>query len=260
MKAIITGASGTVGRALHERLRAAGHEVVAWDRSRVPVDVYAPMESFVRSEAPDVLFHLAIASRPTGRDGEGALVNHHWPSELGWITARAGVRFVFTSTAMVFTNDAVGPFRVDSPPDAGDGYGGEKRRTEARVFHQNPDARVVRLGWQIGAEPGTNTMVDFLDRSQRERGVVRASDRWLPACSFLEDTADALMRVAAMPAGLYHLDANGEGHSFHAIACALNALRGHPWRIEPTHDFIYDQRLLDDRLPVTSLRSRLPSL
>ena len=90
--------------------------------------------------------------------------------------------------------------------------------------------------------------------------VERAEDIQLPACSFLEDTADALMRVAAMPAGLYHLDANGEGRSFHAIACALNALRGDPWRIELTHDFVCDQRLLDDHLTVSPLRSRLLSL
>lgn len=25
----------------------------------------------------------------------------------------------------------------------------------------NPDARIVRLGWQIGREPGSNNMVDF---------------------------------------------------------------------------------------------------
>ncbi len=44
MKALLTGASGTVGRALTAHLRASGHEVVAWDRAAAPPDDYAAME------------------------------------------------------------------------------------------------------------------------------------------------------------------------------------------------------------------------
>jgi len=73
--------------------------VIAWDRARVPIDRYAPMEAFVAEARPDVVFHLAIASQPTGRDGESWLVNYEWSSELAWITRMQGVRFVFASTA-----------------------------------------------------------------------------------------------------------------------------------------------------------------
>ncbi|HEY0096318.1 MAG TPA: NAD-dependent epimerase/dehydratase family protein, partial [Archangium sp.] len=75
MKAIVTGAHGTVGSRLCEYLRRQGAEVVGWDRDRVPVDDYWAMEGFVRSVAPDALFHLATASRPTGRPNESWLVN-----------------------------------------------------------------------------------------------------------------------------------------------------------------------------------------
>ena len=90
MKAIITGARGTVGSALSNHLTVKGHQIVGWDRGAVPIDRYQPMEDFVRQERPDVLFHLAIASRSTGVTNESWLVNYEWASELAWITGQLG--------------------------------------------------------------------------------------------------------------------------------------------------------------------------
>lgn len=259
MKAIVTGASGTLGRALTERLLGRGGHVVPWVRSDVPIDRYEAMEAFLRREAPDVVFHLAVASQPTGREGEGWLVTYEWSRELAWACRVAGVAFVFTSTALVFSNDAKGPFTVASAPDAKEGYGHEKREAERIVRSQYPDARIVRLGWQMGRDPGANTMEDFLARRWQDEGVVRASTRWLPACAFLEDTADALLQVLELPPGLYHADSN-RGWTFHAIATALAASRGDGRPVLATEDFVYDQRLRDDRLVLPPLNERLPSL
>jgi dTDP-4-dehydrorhamnose reductase len=259
MRALITGARGTVGSALTAALERAGHTAIAWDRSRVPIDDYHAMEDFVRQAAPDLIFHLAIASQPTGREHESWLVNHDWASELAWIARVFGIGLVFTSTVMVFSNQNQGPFTGESVPDASEGYGFEKRCAENRVRYQNPDARIVRLGWQIGAAPGSNNMIDHLATQQREHGQVRASTRWYPAASFLDDTAAALIRIASMPADLYMLDANSSW-TFYDIACALGRRHGNPWNITPTDDFVYDQRMRDPRLPVPSLAERLPEL
>jgi dTDP-4-dehydrorhamnose reductase len=259
LRVLVTGAKGTVGARLCAHLQRQGVEVHAWERALVPVDDYWRMEAFVREVAPDVLFHLAIASRPTGRPGESWLVNYEWPSELAWITRQLGVAFVFTSTAMVFSDDARGPFTVDASPDAREGYGHEKRRAEERVLHQNPAARVVRLGWQIDDRPGGNTMTAALERQMQEQGVIRASRRWYPACSFLDDTVTALERAFAAPPGLYMIDANERWTQFE-IASALGTRLGGRWHVEPTEDFVYDQRLLDARLGAPSLKERLPSL
>jgi dTDP-4-dehydrorhamnose reductase len=217
------------------------------------------MEAFVRESAPDALFHLAIASQPTGRPGESWLVNYEWTSELAWITRKLGVRFVFTSTAMVFSDDARGPFTAETPPDAKEGYGYEKRRAEERVFHQNPEARVVRLGWQMDDRPEGNTMTAALEAEMRTNGVVRASARWYPACSFLDDTVAALERAANEPPGIYMVDSNERWTHFE-IASTLSAQLGGRFRVEPTDAFVYDQRFCDGRLGVPSLNVRLPGL
>jgi dTDP-4-dehydrorhamnose reductase len=259
MKAIITGASGAVGSALSHYLTEQGHTAIAWNRAETPIDDYAAMETYLRHHQPDVLFHLAVATQSTGRENEAWAVTYEWTSELAWLCRQLNIRFVFTSTVMVYTNDAIGPFTPATLPDAPEGYGYEKIQAEARTFAQNPSAVVARLGWQIGNAPGTNNMVDFLERQQAEQGEIRASRKWLPACSFVQDSAAALTALATFPAGLYLVNSNTQW-SFYDIVVALNALHGNRWNVVPDDAFVYDQRMLDERVPIASLDERLPAL
>jgi dTDP-4-dehydrorhamnose reductase len=259
MQAIITGARGTVGSALCKMLDAQGHTAIPWDRSLIPIDNYAAMETFVRESRADALFHLAIASQSTGRANEGWLVNIHWTSELAWICRQLGVRFIFSSTVMVFTDAAMGPFTPESIPDAREGYGYEKLQAEERVRQQNPDAVIARLGWQIGDAPGSNNMVDFLERQMQTEGTIRASQHWYPACSLVGDTAAGLIRLASAAPGTYLLDSNRRW-SFAAIVQALNAHHGNRWQVTVTDDFVYDQRMLDARVGMPGLDARLVGL
>jgi dTDP-4-dehydrorhamnose reductase len=258
MRALITGANGTVGHALHAHLRELDAEVVTWDRAAVPIDDYAAMEAFVRASGATVVFHLAIASQPTGRHDESWLVNYHWTSELAWICRTLGIRFLFASTAMVFSNQAIGPFSRDSVADAADGYGYEKRMAEARVAHQCPDAVVARLGWQIG-ERGGNTMQRYFERHMAEHAEIRASTRWLPACAFVEDTVKALVALVWASPGTYMIDGN-QHWTFFEIATALAVGRDPAWNVVACEDFVFDQRMIDERVPLPSLRTRLPHL
>ncbi len=258
-RVLVTGANGTVGTAFRHCAVAHGAEVVAWDRAAVPIDCYQAMEDFVRAVHPDAVVHLAVASQSTGRPNESWLVNYEWTSELAWIARILGVRFIFTSSIMVFSDAGRGPFSLESQPDAAEGYGYEKRMAELRVFHQNPDARVARIGWQIGERAGSNNMIDFFERQMREHGQINAGTRWLPACSFLPDTVEALWNALLHPPGLYLVDSNARWNFFE-IATALNRHQGGPWKIVPTQDFVYDQRMRDNRLKVPALNKRLPDL
>ena len=255
MKALVTGINGAVGVALKKQLLAGGHNLWNWDRTAVPLLDLTAAEKFLQHIKPDVLFHLAIASYPTGLENEGRLVNVEWPTQLAQLCHQRHIRFVFTSSVMVFTDDAPGPFTPDSEPDAREGYGYEKLIAEQPVRAANPEAGIARLGWQIGDAPGSNNMIDFLAKQE----VVRASEKWFPACSFLADTAVALQNLAHATPDLYLLDSNGRWN-FYQIATALNDLHGNQWRIEKTADFIYDQRMRDPRANMPLLDKRLPSL
>lgn len=260
MHVLVTGLNGTVGSALRNLLESQGHRVTGWDRNRVGIENYQQMEDFVKLTAPDILFHLAIASRSTGRLNEGWNVNYEWTSELAWICRVLSVKFVFTSTAMVFSDMAHGPFTPESVPDAPNGYGYEKRMAEGRVLYQNPEARILRLGWQIGELAGSNNMVDFLEKKHLEEWKILASTKWMPACSFLQDTASALWNLALeQNPGIYMADSN-RSWTFYQIAQALSLRHGGRWKVEPTEDFVFDQRMLDGRISLPPLEDRLPEL
>ena len=263
-RALVTGAHGTLGAVLMERLREAGAQPVAWDRARVGVQDYAVMEAFARQVQPQVIFHLAIPSQPDpGGQDQGWQVHVRWTHELAWIARVIGARFVFASTAMVYSSGQPGPLWPSTTPDATRGYGLQKLQAEQVTRAQNPDAVIARLGWQISRVqqpwPG-NTMIAQL-QAQHERGEpILASARWRPACSFLEDSADALLELSRAEAGIYHVDSNAAGHSFEQIARALSARFELGWRVQPTSEPEQDQRLLDGRLSLPALAQRLPAL
>ena len=102
MKIAVTGSHGTLGAALVPHLTSAGHDVVRWDRSKVPITDYWAMEEFLRSQGIQALFHLAVPSKPTGTPNESWTVNYQWTSELAWICKELGIVFVYVSTVMVF--------------------------------------------------------------------------------------------------------------------------------------------------------------
>ena len=259
MKTLITGANGTVGRALTAHLESLGHSWIGWNRGEVAIDSYHDMEAFVRECDPDAIFHLAICTTPTGKENENWLVNFQWPSELAWISRILSIPFVFTSSVMVFAADQQGPFAPSDTPLSEEDYGMIKHHAEQKVLSQNPNAHIARLGWQIGDAPGSNNMIDYLHNKHEAGGEIRASRLWFPACSFIQDTAATLVSLLDMPRGLYQLDEN-HGWSFAQIARALKEQHGAAWNIVETEEFSQDQRMLEQHLVMPSLRERLPGL
>jgi len=255
-RALVTGASGTIGSALCDKLREQQWEVFIWDRKQVPINDYYKMENFIKLTRPDVLFHLAYSPDPN----QSWFVNYEWSSELAWITKILNIKFILASTNLVFKNSTQGPYTRESIPDADQGYGFEKRKTEERVLFQNPASIIARLGWQIRKQVGTNNMIDFFKRKIQSEGIIRASTKWLPACSFLEDTSSKLIELATVfPPGIFMLDSN-ECWNLYEIAVALNEEFSFGWKIEATDDYVFDSRMIDERIKMISLKERLPQL
>lgn len=261
MRVLMTGFNGTVGTAVGEALRRRGDEGVGWDRGQALPGDEAAARALIDRVRPDAVMHLAVASVGTGVADEGRLVAERWTGVLAREAAARGIRFLYSSTAMVFTNEARGPFTVESVPDAREGYGADKLAGERAAREANADAIIARLGWQIGDAAGSNNVVDFLEKRMREDGVVRASRLWKPAMSFLEDTAAALLWLLDQSGDVYLVDGNRAGHSFYDIARALSAERhGGRFAVEADDSFVYDQRMIDERVPVVQLGERLGSL
>lgn len=242
---LITGLTGTVAPALRATLEAAGRACSGWDRTAVPPEDAGAVRAHLDALDPAAVCHLALGAES-------------WAGELAaWCAAR-GRPFLFTSTAMVFDHQPDGPHRPGDERTTRDEYGRYKVRCEDLVRARHPGAIVARIGWQIGGEQGGNHMLAAL-RARAAEGPIRASTRWIPATSFLPDTAAALSALLrAGQGGTFHVDGNAQdGWDWHRIVLALRARSGADWTVEPCQDYVHDQRLLDERVSVAPLSARL---
>lgn len=248
MKLLVTGLNGTLAPRLAEAARAAGHEVVGWDRAAVNPDDEAASAAWLAGLQPDAVAHLGMGSARFA----------------GFLAARCE-RFVFTSTAMVFGDAPDGPHDVAHERTAKDDYGRYKIACEDAIRAASATAAIARIGWQIDPTQPGNNMLMALDDWQRRAGRVAASRQWTPACSFMADTAAVLLALIEQPQpGVHHLDSNAqEAWRFDELARALAAAHGRDWRVEATDDYGHDQRLVGgtSRLPpLSSWLGRAPGV
>jgi dTDP-4-dehydrorhamnose reductase len=251
MKLLITGMHGTLAPRLAAAARAQGHQILAWDRRRIDPQDATAGRAWLDTEQPDAIAHLAMG---------GA----QWAADLAGWAAEWTRPFLFTSTAMVFDHLPDGPHRPLDARTARDDYGRYKIACEDAVLAANAAASVARIGWQIAGDARGNNMLAALDQWQARDGKVAASRAWIPACSFMEDTAAALLHLLLQRpvAGFIHLDSNArEGHSFDRIAAALRQrFARDQWNIEVNEDYRHDQRLVGGGVPMPDLSERLPAL
>lgn len=244
MKAILTGMNGTVAPVVAHTLQQHGIEPVAWDRSKVSTTDESEMRQFIESIRPDYFLHI----------GMGPV---EWAETLARLCGEYKIPFLFTSTVSVFSDHVTGPITPDTPPDAEDEYGSYKRSCEQAIARVNPGAQIVRLGWQIGNQAGSNNMLDYFENEMSQKGVITASEHWYPSCSFLEDTAEALFTILTKRGpGLYQLNGN-TSHSLYKIAVALSELHDFAWRIERSNEPKRDNRMIDTNVTIQPINKRL---
>lgn len=251
MRLLITGLNGTLAPKLATAAQAAGDVISGWDRRAVdPADGDA-VQRWLDATAPDAIAHLAM--------GDAA-----WAARLAAHAVERAVPLVFTSTAMVFDCEPDGPHRVGDARTARDDYGRMKIACEDAVLAANASACIARIGWQIDADPATNArgnqMLAALDDWQRRDGCIAASRRWIPACSFLQDTAAALLvLLRERQAGVVHLDGNADDAlTFDAVARGLARRFGRAgWKVVANDGYVHDQRLPDAARRMPSLSERL---
>jgi dTDP-4-dehydrorhamnose reductase len=249
MHLLITGLSGTLAPRLERRALERGWRVSGWDRRSIAADDSPAAQAALEALAPDAVAHLANGSVP-------------WAGLLARHAAVRGRPFVFTSTAMVFDARPDGPHGVQDARNAKDDYGRGKSACEDAVRAAHPGASIARLGWQIDPEAAGNNMLAELDRWQARDGRVLASHHWVPACSFMDDTCEALCSLLEAPVpGVHHLDSNAnDAWKFDRLAVALKHRFERAWNVVPDESdgaYRHDQRLVGGSVRLAPLSSRL---
>lgn len=205
MKALITGASGQLGRAL----RATAPEdavVVPLTHAVLDIGDAAAVRVIMDQERPNLVLNAAAYTAVDTAESERETafrVNAEAPSHLVTAAVAVGAAFVHVSTDFVFDGTQATPYRPQDAANPLSVYGASKRAGEEAVLHAHPGALVVRTAWVYAAE-GQNFAKTML-RLLREGGTVGVVTDQIGTPTHAVSLARALWALTAAGAtGLHH--------------------------------------------------------
>ena len=215
MRALVVGASGQVGGALMQALRARGHEATgtyggnpvegAW-----PLDIRdeAAVEHAVMFVKPDwILCPAALSFVDYCEDhrDEAFAINRDGPMHLARMGQRLGAAFVFYSSDYVFDGRG-GPFTEEHPPHPLGVYGQSKWEAEQALLGAIPRTLVLRTSVVYGPERQQKNHVYQLIRAGREGRAFKLAADQRVSPSYNPDVAAASIELVERGlTGTYHV-------------------------------------------------------
>jgi dTDP-4-dehydrorhamnose reductase len=234
MKVLVTGAAGMLAHELVPVLGAAGHEVVALDRSALDISDAAAVRRQVVRSAPDVVVQCAAytAVDAAESDAEAAFhVNAEATRYVGEACHEVGALFVFPSTDYVFRGDGSRPYRPEDPTDPVNVYGRSKLAGEQAAL-EVPGALVVRTSWLYGG--GGQNFVETMLRLGRERDRLQVVDDQAGRPTWTRTLARVLCGLLEKQAcGIFHATDGGATTTWYGFACQIMQEDSNSVTIEP---------------------------
>lgn len=218
MKALITGASGQLGRAL---VACAPDRMALFALPSAALDITnrAAVEVAIRDHSPDLVINAAAYTKVDAAENMPDLaerVNHVAVANLAQATQQNGARLIQISTDFVFDGMASHAYRPDAPTAPLNVYGKTKLAGEAAA---GPAALIVRTSWLYSAY-GNNFVATML-RLMRERSMLRVVDDQIGTPTSAHALAEAIWDLAATDrTGILHFSDSGVA-SWYDFAVAI---------------------------------------
>jgi dTDP-4-dehydrorhamnose reductase len=226
MRLLILGATGMLGRAVHEEARARGVEVLGLSHQQADVRLTGEVERHLAGFGAGVVINCAALTDVDGCEGasDAALeINGRAVAGLAELSRRHGFRLVQISTDYVFDGCSERPYREADPPRPLSVYGASKLLGE-RAALAAPSSLVVRTSWLFG--PGGRNFVATMLAAARAGGELRVVDDQVGAPTYAPFLAAALLDLAERGvAGIVHYR-NREPVSWYDYARAILSLWG----------------------------------
>jgi dTDP-4-dehydrorhamnose reductase len=197
MRLVVTGRKGQVARALVERGRSAGVEVVCLARPEIDLTEPEFVARAIEATRGDVVINAAAYTAVDKAEAEPELamqVNGEGARAVAAAAAMTGRPVVQISTDYVFGGALDRPYREDDPVGPLGVYGRTKLAGEIAVATANPRHVIARAAW-VYSPFGHNFLKTMLrlGLTRDEVGVV--ADQWGAPTSAL-DLADGLIAMA----------------------------------------------------------------
>ena len=233
MTILMTGLHGTLAPIVATHASLEGHVVVPLDRDLIDIEDEKQLHTFIKEVNPDFIFHIGMGSISFTRS-------------LATLSKTLNIQFLYTSTVMVFDGNGQGPFDPSTMPTPNSEYGKYKYDSEKVIVDILKDAYIIRLGWQIGNNTSGNQMIAQLKQEYLEKGYNEASEDVYLACSWMTESAKAIVSLIKEKPGFYHFDQNDYISMFDLLTYLKTI---HPWitpkKVKSTP---YNNQMIDTRL------------
>ena len=250
MLAVITGATGFIGRAVCARFAAAGWKVRGIARNIPPqgmkdVELHAldleTADSLPVLKNADLVIHLAgrahmLEEKSDDPHAAFQSANSTATAHLAQAAAKAGVRrFIFASTAKVHGEESPGrPFTEHDAPNPLDDYAHSKWNAEQRLRHILPDSIILRPPLVYGPGVGAN-FLRLMRLVERSIPLPLASVENSRSLVSVQNLADCMLACATHKdaSGKTFLVSDGEDVSTPQLLRMLGAHLGYPAMLWP---------------------------
>jgi dTDP-4-dehydrorhamnose reductase len=226
---LITGASGTLGRALS---RICAERGLAYHKtSRGELDITTPdaVAAAIDALEPWLVVNAAGYVRVDDAEADGERCHREnalGPTTLAQVCARAGVALVAFSSDLVFDGAKGEPYEEADRPRPLSVYGRTKHEAEQRILDAHPAALVVRTSAFFGPWDEHNFVARCLRELAAGRDVIAAADTTMSP-TYVPDLVHACLDLAIDgEAGIWHL-ANAGAMTWAQLARAAARMHGY---------------------------------
>ncbi|UYO93915.1 dTDP-4-dehydrorhamnose reductase [Pollutimonas sp. M17] len=211
MNVVLTGASGQLGRCLHDRL-PADWDLAGLTRAELDITDGRAVARVLARLRPDCIVNAAAytAVDQAEREPDAAMaVNEQGARHLARAACDIGARLIHISTDYVFDGHASRPYAELDSGNPLNAYGRSKLLGERALRQACPSSLVLRTSW-LYSEYGGNfvkTMLRMARAAGTDAPAIRVVNDQFGCPTYAGDLADAVIRLAGSdPAasGIYH--------------------------------------------------------
>lgn len=216
---LITGAAGTLGRALERLCHLRGLDARLVTRGELDIADRGAVESAVAEHRPWAVVNAAGYVRVDDAEADAAAClrgNAEGAAVLADVCARRGLGLVAFSSDLVFDGEKITPYIERDVPAPLNAYGRSKAAMERAVLERLPSALVVRTSAFFGPWDEYNFVWQGLRALAAGRRWPAGADIVSP--TYVPDLANAVLDLLIdREQGIWHL-ANGGGLSWADLA------------------------------------------
>jgi dTDP-4-dehydrorhamnose reductase len=230
MKILILGGKGMLGRALTEKFKENGNEVLSWGREELDISDQAATAAAITSDI-DVIINAAGQTDIDAAEAniDGAMkVNAYPAAALADICNLLGMTYVHFSSEHVFPGRDSKGYAEKDKTEPLSSYG--RSKVQGEKFSSENDRTYLIRSSRLFGEPGVSknakeSFVDEMVKKVRSGGTVNAVHDEVAAPTYVNDLSEAVHRLLAekKPFGTYHITNSGFA-TWYQLAQKINEL------------------------------------